>query len=161
MKQKSLLMEEIDLSSRNSFLNSTDRNSCIPSDIRNEIDNKYNNSIVNKNYIFPRTKAESQEIMKNDSCLLDKKLKRLVIKRQKTGSFNLPVIQSLNKLPDIKRKINLSINSKKRIDRKFLNASCHSSVKLKEIKPRVVNLSKKRIQFKNKQICNKVMFNEV
>ena len=152
-------MEEIDLSSRNSFLNSTDRNSCIPSDIREEIEYRYSNSIVNKKYVFPRTMENSHEIKKNNSCLLDKKLKRLVIKRQKTGSFNLSSNQSLNKLPEI-NKINLRLSSNNRIEKKNMNSSCYLSIKLQGLKPLAMNLSKKTIQYKNKQICNKIMFNK-
>ena len=149
-------MEERDQSSRNSFLNSTDRNSCIPSEIRREIDLRYNNSVVNKKYIFPRTKGYSHDIMKNDSCLLDKKITRLVIKRQKTVSSVLTVNQSLTRLPDIKKKISLRLSSNSKTNTKSLTSSCHLTLKKKEFKTRVINLSKKRIELKIKQIQNKV-----
>ena len=149
-------MEETGQSSRNSFLNSTDRNSCIPSEVRKEIDLRYNNSVVNKKYIFPRSKGCSQEIIKNDSCLLDKKITRLVITRQKTVSSVVTVNQSLMRLPDIKQKISLRFSSKNKNKAKNLTYSCQLIAKQKEFKTRVINLSKKRIELKIKQIQNKI-----
>lgn len=49
-----ILPDDANRSSCNSFLNETERNEDISSDIRREIDNRYQRSITNKSYQFPR-----------------------------------------------------------------------------------------------------------
>ncbi|OMJ87415.1 hypothetical protein SteCoe_10832 [Stentor coeruleus] len=56
-------------SARNTFLKEIDRNSNIGSDVRREIEYRFNNSQVNKTYKFPRTNESSTPIIKHKSKL--------------------------------------------------------------------------------------------
>lgn len=96
-------MAIVEDSSRNNYLIEIDRNSDIGSDIRREIEHRFNSSITNKNYKFPRSNESSQLIIKTRKkpCLhiSDKSknkihtLSSLYLKKQ-SPLTKLPVIKS-------------------------------------------------------------------
>lgn len=143
-------MEEIDLSSRNSFLDETDRISVIPSTIRKDIEDRFNKSTVNKKYVFPRTKKISHEVVKSESLLLEEKLSRLIFKRQKSNSSLFITNQSFTKLPELRKKITIKVATKNAVSNINLNSSCVFSSKNNNWRLKEIDLSRKKRKIKVK-----------
>ena len=143
-------MEDIDLSSRNSFLNETDRISVITSSIRKEIDDRFCKSRVNKKYVFPRTKKNSREIVKSESVLLQEKLTRLFVKRQKSNSSVFISNQSFTKLPELRKKITMKMTTKNIASNNNLNSSLVFDSKSNNWSLKEIGLSRKKRKIKVK-----------
>ena len=106
-------MEETLSSSRNSFLDEIDRNLEISSNIRREIDLRYQNSQVNKTYKFPRVVPDPHSQLINSSLILfSKKPFPSLNKVHTLKSIYVPGINS-RKLPDLSRKITMKNASQK------------------------------------------------
>jgi hypothetical protein len=147
-------MEEIDLSSRNSFLNETKRNEDISSDIRREIDHRFNNSSVNKNYIFPRTKEYSKDFLKHDCILVKKKLKRLVLKKDQSLASVYQNSQPFLRLPEIRQKIRMK-SCFKNSTQSLSSSYVFAPKALNDCQPRKISLSKKSFKLRIKSILIK------
>lgn len=94
----------------NSFLQETEYNSDIDSEIRREIDYKYNRSKVNSNYVFPRTHdfaLKSKIILKRPNKSKDP----IHIRKTKETQPNQTYINSTKKLPGLGNSTVLNIKT--------------------------------------------------
>lgn len=96
-------MAIVEDSARNTFLQEIDRNSDIGSDIRREIEYRYNCSMVNKNYRFPRSNDNTTPVTKFKKNIslhsLDKSKEKIrmmssVYLHKQTPTTKLPVLKS-------------------------------------------------------------------
>lgn len=138
-------MEEILSSSRNSFLDEIDRNKDISSDIRREIDLRYQNSLVNKTYKFPRVIPDPNSQIFNSSLILFKrKACPTLSKVQTLSSIYVPNNHS-RKLPDLTKKIRMKNISQKLIETKSKLSSSYVFLPKETLKlsKKISNLDKK------------------
>jgi hypothetical protein len=121
--------QESQLSSRsNSFLKETEHNSDIGSDVRRDIDCKFEHSRVNSFYVFPRSKVFQER--RNPPKFTNFSIKTVKIKRIKksvTFKSNISLVP-LQKIPKIKPVLVHSVNSSlvKTKHQRFLSEQKHS-----------------------------------
>lgn len=155
-------MEEMQSSSRNSFLNEIDRNLNITSDIRREIEKRYNSSQVNKTYKFPRVFLETNPTGSNTTLIMYKKRPTLAPKINQSMTSIYLSNQLTRKLPDLSRRITMKNRSQKQLD---YNNNLSSSYVLAppsdlKVRKKLISLSTKSFKFRVKSMNRKPMFND-
>lgn len=140
-------------SARNIFLKEIDRNSDIGSDVRREIEHRFNNSQVNKNYKFPRTHEFSTPIIKHKSKpslqVFEKTKKKVrtlsnVYMKKQLNSTKFPLIQS-NTLKPLGKTLNQL--SKVKTDKSFSSNTNSFSSSLSTIPKNVIFKNKNHLKF--------------
>lgn len=95
----------------NSFLIETEHNSDIDSDIRRDINSKFNHSKVNSLYVFPRSTVFKYKKKPENSLIFSLKTVKLKrIKKSSTVKSNINLIP-ISKVPQIKPLIIQSVNN--------------------------------------------------
>ncbi|OMJ85358.1 hypothetical protein SteCoe_13331 [Stentor coeruleus] len=132
-------MAQVEDSSKNHFLIEIDRNSDIGSDIRREIEHRFNCSITNKNYRFPRSSKSSHLVIKTKKkpCLHQSEkqknkvniLSSLYLKKQ-SPLKKLPIIKSSCMLKSYEKTMKIFKNPKDKISVSNNISICNTSLLL-------------------------------